>query len=360
MATSIRSISNAASNPSSITGGNNPISKAQDTAKDVSGEAKNTVNRVSGIVQNTIDDISGAVADPFGTIIIQSLNRINSLTVNIQKKVDQLIKEVAQKTDSKGRISLKGDSLIITVRREDLKQAEELKKRITDKITSINKTISILNKLITSLIAIQTAITLYKTLLDIQEISLSLNPVTGPIFKVLKKGIKVVFLKEMIKQYAKLIGRQLLQNQQILNTLISRFRSIQVSVKIQDESEEGNFINTDTAENLLADDLLNSSAKGNTGTTGTSSSSGTGTSSSSGTGTSSSSGTNTITTDSQDFTDYKFNEYVLKVEKQGEKQIIGRAYEKYSGLIKAQTAPTFLSSPDELMEELKTILNLQP
>jgi hypothetical protein len=303
MATSISSTSGVPTNPSSLLGGSN------------------TANNV----QNTINDVSGAISDPFGTVISKALNGINSLTVNIEKKVDQLIKEVIQKTDSKGRVSLEGNSLVITVRREDQAQAEELKKRVTNKIESINKTISILNKLVTSLIAVQTAITLYKTVLDIQEVSLSVNPVTGPIFVVLKKGIKIIFLKEIINQYVKILGRQLLQNKQILNSLITKFRSIQVSVKVQDEAEKGNFINIDSAEKLLADDLL---------------------------------GTD-ITTDSQDFTDYKFNEYILKVEKQGEKQIIGRAYEKYSGLIKAQTAPTFTSSPEDLMEELKTILNLQ-
>jgi hypothetical protein len=326
MATSISSVSNIASNASSLAGGNNPISKVQNTAKNISGQAQNTVNDASSKVQNTINDVSGALSDPFGTIINKSLNGINSLTVNIEKKVDQLIKEVIQKTDSKGRISLEGNSLIITVRREDLEQAKELQKRVTDKIASIKKTITILNNLVNSLLAVKTAITLYKTILDLQEISLSVNPISGPIFKVLKSGIKIIFLKEIIKEYVKILGRQLLQNQQILQNLINKFRSIQVSVKVQDEAQKGNFINIDSAEKLLADDLL---------------------------------GTD-INTDSQDFTDYKFNEYVLKVEKQGEKQIIGRAYEKYSGLIKAQTAPTFLSSPDELMEELKTILNLQP
>lgn len=275
-------------------------------------------------VNNAITAISGAVSDPFGSAIQLTLNKVNSLTVNIEKKIDQLVKEVVEKTDSKGRISLQGSNLVITIRRQDLAKAQELQKRVQNKIKSINSTITILNTVINSLIAIQTAITVYKALLDAQEISLTLNPVTGPIFQVVKQGVKLIFLKEIVNQYVKILGRQLLQNKQILNRLIDKFRSIQVSIKIQDESDKGNYVNTDIAEQLLADDMLGDG----------------------------------ITSDSQDFTDNKFNEYTIKVEKYDNKQLIARAYEKLSGMIKAQTAPSYFATPEELMEEIKTILNI--
>jgi hypothetical protein len=275
-------------------------------------------------VNNTINAISGAVSDPFGSAIQLTLNKVNSLTVNIEKKIDQLVKEVVEKTDSKGRISLQGNNLVITIRREDLAKAQELQKRVQDKITSINKTITILNTVVNSLIAIQTAITVYKSLLDIQEITLTANPVTGPIFQVVKQGVKLIFLKEIVNQYVKILGRQLLQNRQVLNRLIQKFRSIQVSVKIQDEADKGNYVSTDIAEQLLADDMLGDG----------------------------------ISSDSQDFTDNKFNQYTLKVEKYDSKQLIARAIEKQSGMIKAQTAPSYFATPEELMEELKTILNI--
>lgn len=275
-------------------------------------------------VNDAINAISGAVSDPFGSAIQLTLNKVNSLTVNIEKKIDQLVKEVVEKTDSKGRISLQGNNLVITIRREDLAKAQELQKRVQDKITSINKTITILNTVVNSLIAIQTAITVYKSLLDIQEITLTANPVTGPIFQVVKQGVKLIFLKEIVNQYVKILGRQLLQNRQVLNRLIQKFRSIQVSVKIQDEADKGNYVSTDIAEQLLADDQLGDG----------------------------------ISSDSQDFTDNKFNQYTLKVEKYDSKQIIARAIEKESGMIKAQTAPSYFATPEELMEELKTILNI--
>ena len=278
----------------------------------------------SDSVSSTVNAISGAVSDPFGAAIQLTLNKVNSLTVNIEKKVDQLVKDVVQKTDSKGRVSLQGSMLVITIRREDLAQAQELQKRVQDKIKSINKTITILNTVVNSLIAIQTAITVYKALLDAQEITLTANPVTGPMFQIVKQGVKIIFLKEIVNQYVKILGRQLLQNRQILNRLIQKFRSIQVSIKIQDESDKGNYVSTDIAEQLLADDMLGDG----------------------------------IESDYQDFTDNKFNEYILKVEKYDSKQLIARAQEKVSGMIKAQTAPSYFSTPDELLEELKTILNI--
>ena len=275
-------------------------------------------------VTDSITGISGAVSDPFGSVIQATLNKVNSLTVNIEKKVDQLVKEVVQKTDSKGRVSLEGSNLVITVRKEDIVQAQELQKRVKNKIDSIKKTITILKTVLNSLIAIQTAITVYKTLLDLQEAALTINPVTGPMFQVVKQGVKIVFLKEMINQYVKILGRQLVQNNQVLDRLINKFKDIEVSVKIQDESDKGNYVNYDIAEQLLADDALGKNVEQVT----------------------------------QDFTDNKFLQYTIRVEKYDKKQLIARAREKSSGMIKAQTAPSYFSTPEELIEELKTILNI--
>lgn len=278
-----------------------------------------------GSVDSTVNQITGAVSDPFGTVIQAVLNRTNSLIVNIEKKVNKLVKDVVEKTDSKGRVSLQGNNLVITVRREDEAQAKELQKRVTDQINSIQKTITILQGVLNSLLAIQAAIRVYKSLLDVQEAAINSNPVSAATFLIVKKGIKIIFLKEIINQYVKLLGNQLIQNRRVLDRLLKVFRGIQVSVKIQDEADKGNYVNSDIAEILLADDLLGDG----------------------------------ITTDSQDFTDDNGNKYILKVEKYDHKQVIAKAYDKSSGMIKAQTAPSYFATPEELMQEIKTILNLQ-
>jgi len=177
---------------------------------------------------------------------------------------------------------------------------------------------------INSLSTVTQAINTYKRILDIQEIILSANPVSGPIFLVLKKGIKLVFLKEILKEYLKVVSVELAQNKQVVTRLIERFRGLQVSIKIQDEADKGNFISTNTAEEMLADELF---------------------------------GEPEVTQESESFTDQNFNNYILKVEKYDSKQLIARAFDKESGMIKAQTAPSYFSTSKDLLEEIKTILN---
>ena len=288
-----------------------------DAAKQKAQEAQ---DRVTGIV----DDVSGAVQDPFGFVIKKTLNKINSLTLNVEKKVDQLVKESVKKVDTKGRVTLQGNSLVITVTRADLQKATEIKASVETKIASIQNTLTILRTTISSLSTIRDAIETFKTILDVQELILSANPVSGPIFVVLKKGIKLIFLKEIVKEYLKVIGRELAQNKEVVTRLIERFRNLQVSIKIDDEANKGSFIDENTAEEMLADELF---------------------------------GVPGEKTDSEDFTDQNLNQYILKVEKYDSKQIIGRAYDKISGMIKAQTAPSYFSTSEQLLDEIKAILN---
>ena len=189
---------------------------------------------------------------------------------------------------------------------------------------SIQTTLSTLRTTVNSLSTVTEAINTYKRILDIQEIVLAANPVSGPIFLVLKKGIKLVFLKEILKEYSKVIGSELAQNKEVVTRLVERFRSLQVSIKIQDEADKGKYIDSNVAEEMLADELF---------------------------------GVPGVTEDSEEFIDQNFNKYTLKVEKYDGKQLIARAYDIESGMIKAQTAPSYFSTPEELMEEIKSILN---
>lgn len=283
-------------------------------------KAQEAQGRVTGIV----DDVSGAVQDPFGFIVKKTLNKINSLTLNVEKKVDQLIKDTVKKVDSKGRVTLEGSNLVITVTREDLQKATEIKAAVETKITSIQNTLNILRTTISSLSTVKDAIQTFKTILDVQEALLSANPVSGPVFLVLKKGIKLIFLKEILKEYLKVIDTELAQNKEVVTRLIERFRNLQVSIKVQDEANKGVFIDDNKAEELLADELFAVPGE---------------------------------KTDSEDYVDQNLNEYILKVEKYDNKQIIARAYDKNSGMIKAQTAPSYFSTSEQLLDEIKTILN---
>jgi hypothetical protein len=326
------STSNIDSKVSSITDGatkklDNTVNLARekaDAAKQKIDAAKQKAQEAQDKVTGIVDDVSGAVQDPFGFVVKKTLNKINALILNVEKKVDQLIKETVKKVDSKGRVNLEGSNLVITVTRGDLQKALEIKAAVETKITSIQNTLNILRTTISSLSTVKDAIQTFKTILDVQEIILSANPVSGPIFLVLKKGIKLIFLKEMLNEYLKVIGTELAQNKEVVTRLIERFRNLQVSIKIQDEANKGVFIDDNKAEELLADELF---------------------------------GVPGEKTDSEDYTDQNLNEYILKVEKYDSKQIIARAYDKISGMIKAQTAPSYFSTSEQLLDEIKTILN---
>ena len=219
---------------------------------------------------------------------------------------------------------MEGNNLVITVTREDFEKAVEIEKSVKGTIASIKNTLVVLRSTINSLSTVKDAIQTYKNILDVQELLLMTNPVSGPVFLVLKKGIKLVFLKEMLKEYLKVIGRELAQNKEVVNRLINRFMALQVSIKIQDEANKGNFIDDNKAEEILADELLGGSG---------------------------------IEEQSEDFTDQNLNNYILKVEKYDSKQLIARAYDKSSGMVKAQTAPSYFSTSQDLLQEIKTILN---
>jgi rRNA processing protein Gar1 len=324
MATS-RSNTNVDSRVNSVVeGATKKVEGAINSGREKIDSASQKIQDAQAKVTGIVDDVSGAIQDPFGTVVKKTLNKINSLVLNVEKKVDQLIKDTVKKVDSKGRVNLEGNNLIITVTREDLQKATEIKVNVENKITSIQNTLNILRTTINSLSTVTQAINTYKRILDIQEILLAANPVSGPIFLVLKKGIKLVFLKEILKEYLKVVSVELAQNKQVVTRLIERFRTLQVSIKIQDEADKGNFITTDTAEELLADELF---------------------------------GEPEVAQESESFTDQNFNKYILKVEKYDSKQLIARAFDEGSGMIKAQTAPSYFSTSKDLLEEIKTILN---
>jgi len=297
-----------------------------------SEESKEPLINPKKSIEGIKDTVSSAVKDPFGAAIKNVLFRVNSLFVIIESKIDGLVTDILKKADSKGRVSLQGNNLVITATQENINDAIKIKTKVELKINSIRNTIVILNNLINTLIAIKTAIEVYKALLDVQETLLIANPATGPIFKVFKQSIKIVFTKQVVGEYLKVLEKTLLSNKRSLFKLSERFRALQVSVKIENESTKGNFIDQDAAEILLAQDLLNYRNIDPD---------------------------QNLDTDSQQFIDNNFNTYILKVEKYDEKQLIGRAYDEFSGLIKAQTAPSYFSTPDQLFEEIKAIINSQ-
>jgi len=290
---------------------------------------QNTSVNPEDVSKNIVQNVTSAVKDPFGAIITKTMSKVNGLTTAVESKIDQLAKDIVKSVDSTGKVTLEGSSIVITISPEDVAQAQEIQSRINGKIVNIQKMLTTLTSILNTLKTVQQAITTLQAALTIQETVLSLNPATGPMFTVFKKAIKIVFLKDMIGEYSKILANQLKANLSVLDRLSTRFKDLRVTVKISDESNKGNFIDATTASNLIIQELLDQGSKD----------------------------IKNVTTD---YTSAENDKYLLKVEKYGDKQLIGRAYDKVSGFIKEQTSPSFFSTPEELIEELKSILNLQP
>ena len=288
----------------------------------------NSVNLSSDMVTNLANTASTAISDPFSAAIKNVLGKINTIIPAIEKKIDKLETDIVKKSDAKGRVTLQGNNIVVTVTRAEYAQAQTIVNNIKAQIDSIRQTIVTLQSIIAALKAISTAINVFLAVLAVQELVLTANPISKATYEVFKKAIKIVFLKEIISAYTDLIQSQVTQAQAVMNNLINKFTHLHVSVTISDEADKGNFIGADQAQSIIASDLLNMG------------------------------GNEYIKNVTSDYTSNNGGQYILKVEKYGTKENIARAYDKFSGLVAAETAPSFLSTPDQLMEELKTILNI--
>jgi hypothetical protein len=300
-------------------------------SEDKIASIRNTVSEAPNPVEEINQGISSAVKDPFGAIISKLLTKIGSLSIGVENKINDLAKEVVKSVDTKGRVSLEGNNIVITVSPQDATEASKIKNNITTRINTIKNSLVILETTLKSLNALQTAISTLQTALTVQETILNANPTTGPIFLVVKKGINLIFLKEIIKEYSSILKRQLKNNLESFGRISEKFRNLQVSIVIQDEKNKGVEITSQEAEALIAQNLLNQEADQE----------------------------QIIDNVSEEFKSPNNIEYILKVEKYEETRLIARAYEKESGFIKQQTSPSYFASPEELLEEIKTILNTE-
>jgi len=290
---------------------------------------RNTASNQQDPLQDIAENITANIKDPFGAIITKVATKIGSLSITVEQKIDSLSKKIVESAESTGKVTVQGSNIVITITKENLAQAEQIKGEIEVKIQSVQKVLTTLKTTLQSLQAIQTAISTLQTALSIQEIALSANPATGPIFLVLKQGIKVLFLKEMVKEYSNILKRQLAISLKDFERISGKFKNIQVSLVIQDEKNKGNSISTTEAENIIVQSLLDGVGPDKD-----------------------------LSNVVEEFISPKNVQYLLKVEKYEERQLIARAYEKESGMIKQQTSPSFFSTPEELLSELKTILNI--
>lgn len=276
-------------------------------------------------VVNSLEDAAATVQDPISASLRRILFKINNLTSNVEQKINALADDTVKSLDNRGRVELIDSSIVITVTPGDVRRAEVLQQNVKKKIDSINNTLRLLTSSLTVLNTVSNTVRTIQIALQIQEVLLTVNPVSKATFTVFKKAIKLLFLKDAMKEYANILSRELSSNKQVLDRLVNRFRGLNVQIRILDESNKGNRINEAAAESLMADSLLSEQAD--------------------------------VTNLSQEYINISGKEYILVVEKYNDNQLIARAKDKISGLLVTQTAPSFFSTGEQLIEELKNILD---
>lgn len=295
----------------------------QDNVNSLKNTLSNTNSTGTSVVNNISDTVSSTLQNPIGASLKKVLSRINTVTANVETKITKLVDNIAKSSDNKAKIELIGSSIVITVKPEDVNVLSLQQQRIQSNIDSVTTTLHLLQSSVNTLNTINETIKILRKVLDIQEVLISTNPITKAAFEIFKKGIKIVFLKDMLTQYAKIVDTQLSSNQATLSSLINRFDNLRVQIKVADENNNGNNISDSEAQSMISQELL-------------------------------SAGNDSVT---EDFFSENGKTYLLKVEKFDTRKLVGRAYEKITNQLVQQTAPSIVSTSVQLIDELKSILN---
>jgi hypothetical protein len=284
-----------------------------------------------GSVSDISEKIGIPTSDPIGPILQKPMFLVNQLISTSEIKILELIEDVKKTQVQNAIVNVTDSKININSAGADKLYSESLKRNIDSKFTSINNILSKINTVINTLNVIKNIAIVYIRLIDVKEAFLKINPAPtfpgptlGAVYLLAKQAVSNSLKREKILEYITLIGFLISQNKLLLNNLTNQVRELNTIVKIQDEANKGSFIDTNQAESMIAGDKL---------------------------------GTD-VSLLSKDYTADNGKEYILKIEKYGDKQLIGRAYFKDTGFIKEQTAPSFVSSPDQLYTELQEILNL--
>ncbi len=278
-------------------------------------------------VENKLDDFSSTMNDPIGAVMKKVIFKINNVSVKVDEKINKLAEDAVKNSDSKGRVELIGSTIVITVQPTEVNRAQVIQSNIMHNIESINKNLSLLRSTVNTLTAISKTMNAIMIALDIQEMLMSLNPVTKASMLVVKKLFKILTLRDTLKEHAKTLASELGRSKSNLDTLANRFRNLNVQIKISSEANKGNNISDVEAAKNIANDLLSTN----------------------------------IHTEKlyEQYRNIKNKDYILTVEKYGEDQNIGKAKDAFSGLLAAETAPSYFSTGDQLLEELKNILDTE-
>lgn len=283
-----------------------------------------SLKSANSVLSSVNSSVSSRIKDPIGSALTSTLSSINSLSATVADKVDKLEQDLTKSVDNTGKVKLSGNTIVVTLEPEDAAKLPQYQAKIQGSIDSINNTINKLKVVTSTLSVISNTAKTLKVAMDVQEAALTVgNPVAAATMALLKKAIKILFYRDVLEEYNTIIASQMSSSQKSLNKLSERFASLSVQFVVDSNRNKGETTTTQQAETKIQQGSLIKD-QGN---------------------------------EPQYYTNDNNKSYILNVETYSTRELIGKARDKYSGLLVAETSPSFISTPDQLIEELKAILN---
>lgn len=280
-------------------------------------------SNTKSFTNNITSSVSSAIQDPVKSVLSKTLSSIATTTNQAEKKIQDLQSNLSSYLNKNSTVQVVGNKIVISVTSQNKAQGQAEQYAIQSHVNSIKNTLNTLHTTIGTLSTITSTITVLLTALTVMESLIAVNPAAKVAFTVFKQAIKVVFLRDMLTSYLSVINNQLNQSSSQLAQFTSEFMNLQVTLNISDNSNQGNSVNPDQA--------LSNITKVGIGVTNDS--------------------------QSQSYLASNGQMYILSISQQSDGQLIGKAIQMPTGQIAAQTSPSFISSSDDLINELKTIIN---
>lgn len=283
----------------------------------------------STIVSSVTSGITAATSDPIGVVLSATMTQVNKLSAVISNKIPILEADLLKMIGNTGKVQLVGTVLIITLSSSDKAKIASQEAAITNDINSLKSTINLLSTTVKSLNIISSTVNTLQTAMDVQQVALSASsPVTAATMQVIKKAMKIFNYQDVLKEYENILSRQLAQSEQVIADFVNRFSNLTVQFQVGTDANNGIVTTPTQAQQNIANQNLSQG-----------------------------SGTGPLAVSPQDYT-VGVKTYILTVVAFGTNgELIGRATDSYSGQVVAETSPSFISTPQQLIDELKTILN---
>ena len=280
----------------------------------------------ASLLSNVKQSVALSMPDPVGMAVSKSLSAINSITAVITSRIKLLEQDIVKSVDNTGKVKLVGNTIVITLEPKDAALLPIYQEKIQKSISSVMGSIMKFSALIATLSTITKTAQTLKTLLDVQQALLMTNPISAATFKVLQQGIKIISYRDILNDYVRILGEQVSINGQVLNQMVDSLSKLNVQFVVGNATNEGQSITNQQALSSIASMNLQDSGL-NTGDSNI------------------------------DYTDSNGRQLILKVETYSTGELIARARDKFSGSIVVETAPSYIETPDQLLAELKSIIN---